>query len=443
MNISHPLKPRAFEHWDRQIGFGRRVKIQAYQTLKKAYTVANGLNMIFSGYYDVGLELRGQQRELQIRRIQAEAIKPGHDWREGKYRLLFDNAPIGFHTLNDQGEIVEVNKRWLEIMGYGEREVLGRSLFDFVQADQRDNARLRFQERLLYGRAITPRVGDRIFMTKDGSPIITSTHDEVIRDSAGKAVGVQTSFDDRSYDREREEQVRAIELRESYVRTITNFKDYYAQAITALHGNLELAIAELPEGTGWTASLRAAGDLAEYLTTCQQVSGQLLKMTQLLNEYLSRKKTTESLDLPAGELTEFLSKSRFSGYKLIDAGLPEGTVVRVEEKRLTRVIELVAPMLLEGGGLPLLTERPEILLERELGAVKLTVVGRLEIDEKMTNELLTLPPFQIDYTPLYEIHLRLSVARKQIVAMGGRLEVGRTAAGMLVVKIWLPLAEQG
>ncbi len=55
---------------------------------------------------------------------------------EEYFRLLYEQAPVPYQSLNENGEIVEVNKAWLERLGYTREEVIGRSFAQLLVPDQ-------------------------------------------------------------------------------------------------------------------------------------------------------------------------------------------------------------------------------------------------------------------------------------------------------------------
>ena len=63
---------------------------------------------------------------------------------EAKFFLLFDQAPLGYQSLDEEGRILEVNQTWLDLMGYPREEVLGRWFGAFLQPDHQDLFRERF-----------------------------------------------------------------------------------------------------------------------------------------------------------------------------------------------------------------------------------------------------------------------------------------------------------
>jgi len=54
---------------------------------------------------------------------------------EEYFRFLYERAPVGYHSLNEKGKIIEVNPAWLTLLGYRRDEVIGRRFDDFLARD--------------------------------------------------------------------------------------------------------------------------------------------------------------------------------------------------------------------------------------------------------------------------------------------------------------------
>lgn len=52
---------------------------------------------------------------------------------EERFRLLYENAPFAYQSLDEEGRILEVNSTWPETLGYSRGEVLGRCFGDFLK----------------------------------------------------------------------------------------------------------------------------------------------------------------------------------------------------------------------------------------------------------------------------------------------------------------------
>ncbi|MCX6036990.1 MAG: PAS domain S-box protein, partial [Chloroflexi bacterium] len=51
---------------------------------------------------------------------------------EIKFRWLYEYAPSAYHLLTPDGTLMDVNRRWCDLLGYRREEVLGKAIFDFV-----------------------------------------------------------------------------------------------------------------------------------------------------------------------------------------------------------------------------------------------------------------------------------------------------------------------
>jgi len=54
---------------------------------------------------------------------------------EERFKLLYENAPLSYQSLDYKGNILEVNKTWLDFFGYSKDEVIGRWFGDFIAPD--------------------------------------------------------------------------------------------------------------------------------------------------------------------------------------------------------------------------------------------------------------------------------------------------------------------
>lgn len=63
---------------------------------------------------------------------------------EKRFRLLFNNTPLGYQSLDINGKIIEVNQQWLETFGYSKDEVIGKWFGDFLHPTYK----IIFQEKL-------------------------------------------------------------------------------------------------------------------------------------------------------------------------------------------------------------------------------------------------------------------------------------------------------
>ena len=156
-------------------------------------------------------ELEQRVKQLEKKAVGRERAEEALRESQARYRQLWDDAPVAYHTLDARGMILHVNQTEAAMLGYTKEEMVGQSIFDFVLPEQRKEAKERFQLKLA-GEPV-PKDLDRIYVRKDGSRIYVSVDDVLEDDSAGKVVGVRTTMVDVS-ERKRAE----VALRESEKR---------------------------------------------------------------------------------------------------------------------------------------------------------------------------------------------------------------------------------
>jgi PAS domain S-box-containing protein len=66
--------------------------------------------------------------------------------RQSKERFiqLFEKAPLGYQSLDENGNFLEINEAWSETLGYSKKEVAGKWFGDFMHQDEVESFRKRF-----------------------------------------------------------------------------------------------------------------------------------------------------------------------------------------------------------------------------------------------------------------------------------------------------------
>ncbi len=82
---------------------------------------------------------------------------------------VFENAPVMIQSVDHQSRIRQVNRRWLEKLGYEKAEVLGRKAVDFKSEESRQ--RTEDDVRPLLLRTGATRDVEYRFMRKDGAAL--------------------------------------------------------------------------------------------------------------------------------------------------------------------------------------------------------------------------------------------------------------------------------
>ncbi len=59
--------------------------------------------------------------------------------KELKYRMLYLNAPLPYQSLDNSGNLIDVNPAWLNTLGYKRSEVIGHNFTDFMHQDSKSH----------------------------------------------------------------------------------------------------------------------------------------------------------------------------------------------------------------------------------------------------------------------------------------------------------------
>jgi PAS domain S-box-containing protein len=135
-----------------------------------------------------------------------EALKDS----EERFRLLYEKAPLGYHSLDDNGHLIEVNHAWLDALGYTREEVIGRPFRGFLHPELVD----KFEEDFPHFKS-AGQMNDIEFkmVKKDGSHMVVSLNRKVGRTEEGKFKQTHCIMHDITEQREAEEALRESEER--------------------------------------------------------------------------------------------------------------------------------------------------------------------------------------------------------------------------------------
>lgn len=100
-----------------------------------------------------------------------------------RLQKLYDRAPLGYQSLDEDGVFLTVNQAWLDLLGYCREEVIGRSFADFLHPEWQDH----FRENFPRFKAIGEILGVEFEMRrKDGQFILVTFDGRIGRDADGR-----------------------------------------------------------------------------------------------------------------------------------------------------------------------------------------------------------------------------------------------------------------
>jgi diguanylate cyclase (GGDEF)-like protein/PAS domain S-box-containing protein len=171
--------------------------------------------------------IQSLQKEISERRRAEEALRES----EAKFQQLFDEAPVGYHEYDTQGQITKVNRTELEMLGYTPEEVLGQPVWKFIGEEETSRHTVLAK---LAGTIPPGHSFERTYRRKDGATFPVIIEDRPLRDSEGRIIGILSTIQDVTERKRAEEKLRESE--ERYRTILENIEDGYYEVDLA--GNL-------------------------------------------------------------------------------------------------------------------------------------------------------------------------------------------------------------
>jgi PAS domain S-box-containing protein len=243
---------------------------------------------------------------------------------EEKYRALMNNASEGILLMDVDGNLLEANKKMLEMLDYSLDELLKLQFFQLIPSEEAEKAHTAFKDLLLLGAA---EVDDSSLLRKDGKKIPIDITASLVR-YAGKTVA-QAILRDISERKKMEEERLLLSKLESLGLLAGGIAHDFNNILTAILGNI--TIARLDAQTGQ----RLEGDrLEEAEKAClraQALAGQLLSFAK---GGLPIKKITSAAELIKDSLNLALSGSKARSKLMIPEDL---WPIEVDEGQISQV----------------------------------------------------------------------------------------------------------
>jgi len=135
---------------------------------------------------------RGVDRDITERIKYEEALKDERD-RAQKY---LDIAGVMFVALNCDANVVLINKKGCQILGYDENEIIGKNWFDnFLPENMRETVKSVCTQ-LVAGEMENVEYYENRILTKDGQEKLIAWHNTILKDDFGNIIGTLSSGED-------------------------------------------------------------------------------------------------------------------------------------------------------------------------------------------------------------------------------------------------------
>lgn len=186
--------------------------------------------------------IQGIFRDITRRRAAEEAERKEKERAE---RYL-DVAGVMIRVLDRTGNVILINRKGREILGYEEEEIVGKNWFDvFVPERSRNEIRAVFSE-LINGELGPAEYYENPIVTRSGEERLIAWHNSLLKDGEGWVIATLSSGEDITVRKKAEEQAQYRLKRLSALHAIDMIISSSLDLRETLREFLNLVIAQLP-----------------------------------------------------------------------------------------------------------------------------------------------------------------------------------------------------
>jgi len=244
------------------------------------------------------VSLRGMITDITERKQSEELLRES----ESRFRYLFENAPLGHHSLDENGDILELNETWCKILGYIKEEAVGRNFGEFVCPDLLSQFAENFSKFKSQGYS---KGTEFEMIRKDGSEVCVSIDGTIEHNPDGSFKQTHCVLRDVTDQKALEEQFRQAQKMDSIGRLAGGVAHDFNNMLQVILGYTDMALKETdPEATLYNdltesrkAASRAAALTRQLLAFARKqtmtpkvidlnetVCGMLMMLRQLIGE---------------------------------------------------------------------------------------------------------------------------------------------------------------
>jgi PAS domain S-box-containing protein len=257
---------------------------------------------------------------------------------------LYDHAPCGYHSIDADGRILNVNATELALLGYAREEYVGRRVAEFMTPESSAKYAQHFAEFERSGRV---RNLDFDFVCKDGAVIPVLIDGDIVRAADGRFLNTRSTLVDNRERKTRERELAAIQQELAHR---ADAAEVATRAKSAFLANMSHEIRTPLNGIlGMATLMHRAGVSAQQAQQLDKIAASGRHLLGIINDVLDLSKieagkfVLEDRDFMLGDMLQaavavFGNAVTNKGLKLyIDlAGMP--AALRGDATRLSQVL---------------------------------------------------------------------------------------------------------
>jgi PAS domain S-box-containing protein len=122
----------------------RETVAKVHGLTRYGYVLKNSDEFVLQSSIEMAFELFNAKEQWKNELLERKRTEEGLRKSEERFRAFFKNAPLGYQSLDFDGNVIDVNEQWSTTLGYTREEVIGKWFGDFLAPAYRDAFRKRF-----------------------------------------------------------------------------------------------------------------------------------------------------------------------------------------------------------------------------------------------------------------------------------------------------------
>jgi PAS domain S-box-containing protein len=184
---NEPLDYELFRAQARKYGFNEGEYLKALKKVPRlSRETVNAALSFFMTFANLLSQLGYSNNKLAQSLEEREALLEALSESEEKYRNIVETANEGIALINNGGKITYLNKKMADMLGYAVEEVVNKTIWDFVEQEEKSTVTANFEKRRLGNTDST----EFKLIRKDGSFLWIYVNSKPLFDNDGNFIGV-------------------------------------------------------------------------------------------------------------------------------------------------------------------------------------------------------------------------------------------------------------
>lgn len=185
--------------------------------------------------------LRQRISELEALETERRQAEEALEKEKNKIQQYLDIAGVMFLLMNADQKVSLINKKGCEILGYDEKQIIGKNWFDnFIPERIRDKVKEVFRS-LMNKEAEPIEYFENPVLTRNGRERIIEWHNSILKDEMGNIIGTISSGNDVTDRKKMETELQKTAKLESLGMLAGGIAHNFNNILTAVTGNIALA----------------------------------------------------------------------------------------------------------------------------------------------------------------------------------------------------------